>query len=197
MEEENFTISLNDNKILINKGDKKLCIYRDINNNINFIANNQNLVLLFDSFSNNIQERKVAKLLDNLMKRMVGNYFLSGDYDNMTSVLPKDFINLVENKITWYDDEAMDSQLILTYDNRFIKLELTQNPQLKMAPVTEVKVVTTGSVYDYYYVEFEELWNQLVAMSTIMGMDVNRVINSIENQNLERKRKLFNFPWQK
>lgn len=98
------------------------------------------------------------------MKSIVGRYLLSGDSEDEYSFLPKDFIDLENKIITWHSDTERDNILQLQFRDREIVVSVVKNNDSKNKNSynsIKVRIRTSGSVYGYYYQEFERFYSEL------------------------------------
>ncbi len=155
-----FKISLINNTIILEKNNKKIAINKAPDNDIWFESNDDKISfeLRYSSLESN--EWQTFDIFNNLMKSIIGRFYLSGDNEKEFSTLPCDFINIETKTITWHSDSGTDNVLQLQYLEDIIKITITKAP--KENAYNRVRIRTDGSNYDRYHQEFTKFYNELL-----------------------------------
>lgn len=108
--ENNFKIKSSYNAIIFEKDECKFLISKAPDNDIWFEAEEDKVSFDFRFSSRILQEWQTFNLFNNLLKRIIGRYYLDED-NNEYSTLPPDFINMESKTITWHSDSGNDNVL--------------------------------------------------------------------------------------
>lgn len=159
---DNFKIKVSYNTVSLEKGENKFTINKAPDNDIWFEANED--IATFDlQFSSRITaEWQTFNLFNNLLKRIVGRFFLNED-NSEYSCLPNDFIDMDNKTITWHSDSGSDNVLQLQYLGDIIRITIIKAP--KENGYNRVRIRTDGSEYGLYYQEFSLFFTELFSLA--------------------------------
>lgn len=155
-----FKISLINNTIILTKDDKKFSINKAPDNDIWFESPEDNLSFDLRYSSREADEWQTFDIFNNLMKRIIGRYYLSDDNKTEFSILPSDFINIESKTVTWHSDSGTDNVLQLKYLGDIIRVTITKAPKENI--YNRVRIRTDGSDYDRYHQEFTKFYQELL-----------------------------------
>lgn len=160
--ENNFKIHTINSTVVLEKDSKKISINRAPDDDIWFESAED--IATFDlRFSSRVpSEWQTFNLFNNLMKRIIGRFFLNED-NNEYSTLPEDFIDMENKTITWHSDSGTDNVLQLQYLGDIIRIVIKKAE--KEHSYNRVRIRTDGSDYERYYQEFTLFFQQLIILA--------------------------------
>jgi len=186
MELEEFKINRHNNGVVLEKNNQTFTISQSIDNDIWFSTSQDEMEMDLSLCSDNYTESETYMAFEYLMKTIVGRYVLSGDNKKKYSCLPKDFIDLENNSITWHSDGSMDSTLKLEYDDgRNIKITISRCNNTNNRH-RSVRIRTIGSDYEYYYQEFLAFFRNIVSLE----QSLNKTAENAQQDNFAKTKKL-------
>ena len=161
---EEFKIFKINGTIILEKDNNGVAISQTLDDDIWFSTSKDEFSFKLKLSSRDYEEWQTYLVFENLMKSLIGRYILNDDYQNEYSMLPKDFIDLENKTIIWHSDGEIDNVLKLEYDEKTIKISISKCKKIKSNESNVIRVRTSGSNYEYYYKEFIQFYNQLVAL---------------------------------
>ncbi len=185
MTQKSFNITPSYSYVKIEKDGKFFVINKAPDNDIWFETKEE--LLTFDlSFSSiEFAEWQTYDVFYNLLKAIIGRYFLNGDNKEYSN-LPKDFIDMENKVITWHSDSATDNVLQLQYIDDIIRIKLIKSPLNKGE--NKIRIRTNGSDYDRYHQEFTFFYNQLFILAH--KLEEKAAIKKVESKQTSTERKL-------
>lgn len=185
--ENNFKIKSSYNAIIFEKDECKFLISKAPDNDIWFETEEDEVSFDFRFSSRILQEWQTFNLFNNLLKRIIGRYYLDED-NNEYSTLPPDFINMESKTITWHSDSENDNVLQIQYLGDIIRIKITKS--VKSNSSNRVRIRTDGSDYDRYYQEFTLLFQQLVELATKFELQEKQQISQSSTKKEQPTKKL-------
>lgn len=161
MVDNNFNIKRVNNEIIIEKEGKKIIINQELDTDILFTAPEKESSIVLNMHSRNYSESQTHLIFKYLMKLIIGRYILNGDNKKENSKLPKNFIDLDNNIITWYSDGSVDNRLELRHNEGIIKISIYRSNSFSYRDIGAVRIKTNGSRYERYCQEFIEFFRCL------------------------------------
>ena len=191
MDEDDFKISSVNGTISIEKDGQRFTINQASDEDIWFATSTTELSLDIRKYSSVYSEWQTYMVFEKLMKTIVGRYMLSGHNKSDAFSLPKDFIDLDNNVITWHSDSGIDNILKLDYNERIITISLLKSKDALQNETNSVRIRTSGSNYKYYYQEFLDFFSTL----SELGRKLNKSIEVADKKSDENtgRRKVFLF----
>lgn len=191
MDEDGFKISSVNGTISIEKDGQRFTINQASDEDIWFATSTTELSLDIRKYSSVYSEWQTYMVFEKLMKTIVGRYMLSGHNKGDAFSLPKDFIDLDNNVITWHSDSGIDNILKLDYNERIITISLLKSKDALQNETNSVRIRTSSSNYKYYYQEFLDFFSNL----SELGRKLNKSIEVADKKSDENtgRRKVFLF----
>lgn len=184
MESSNFKIRSFNNSIILEKDEKKIAISQDSNDDIWFRTTDAETTIELKSDYTNWNEWQTFSVFDDLMKLILGKYFLY-DVDQKYNLLPKDFIDLENKTITWHSDDESDSKIVFQHNINSIKITIIKEKNIDDYDGNFVKIKASNSKYKNYYKEFILFFRNLSEIEKTL----NNLSSSRENENTLVKQK--------
>lgn len=194
MPNDKFKISRFNGSLLLEKDEKEIItISQTVDNDIWFSTSRDELTLELRLGSRTYSEWQTYLVFSSLMKALVGRYMLDGDNGQENSRLPKDFIDLDNNIITWHSDSEIKNVLKLIYDNRndTIKISMKKSEDKDSRHSTVVRIRTDGSDYEYYYQEFLDFFKRLNDLELRLNKSEENIEPEAKEGTKEKRLSLF------
>lgn len=161
---------------LIEKDGVHFSIDKRIDGDIWFRSSSDVLELPINRFSREEDELETYKVFEDMMKLIIGRYYLSGDAHSQYNCLPKDFIHTSQKTITWHSDSGREDILKLQLSGNDIFVSLIKDMRYAVDSArhdksVRVRIRTSGSDYGYYYQEFEKFYHELSQLTSRLGRD--------------------------
>ncbi len=157
----------------IEKDGVRFGIGKRIDGDIWFSASSEIIELPIRGFSREEEEYETFQVFENLMKLIIGRYYLSGDAKSQYNCLPKDFIDSDQKTITWHSDSGREDILRMQLRGNDIVISLLKDMRYAVDSArhdqsVRVRIRTSGSEYGYYYQEFEKFYRELSQLTSRM-----------------------------
>lgn len=194
MSNDKFKISRVNGSLFLENNEKEIMtISQTVDNDIWFSTSRDELTLELRLGSRTYSEWQTYLIFSSLMKALVGRYMLDGDNKKENSRLPKDFIDLDNNTITWHSDSKTKNVLKLIYDNRndTIKISMKKSKDKDSYLSTVVRIRTDGSDYEYYYQEFLDFFKRLNDLELRLNKPEENIEPEVKEGPKEKKLSLF------
>ncbi len=172
-----FKIKNSHSGIIIEKDKTRMIIEKSVDNDIWFYSTDNNELQL--NFYSDEEELKTYFIFEDLIKSIIGKYFLKGYDKTNYSFLPEDFIDIENKTILWHSDNAEDSTLKIQYKDTRITASITKEKDNKTNSGIKVRIRTNGSSYDTFYQEFEKFYDEL-----------NTLVEKIETKEQEKPKRI-------
>lgn len=162
---ERLKLEFHDTDVTISKYSKYFNISKSYDGDIWFSSSDNDMEILIGY---DYDEFNLHCTFYDCMKRIVGNYILSGDSSDTFNLLPEDFIDLENKIITFHSDLGNNNSLKLQLVDNMISISLNNNSDNKSSKQgVKVRIRTSGSNYGNYYIELEKLYNELLMFKSI------------------------------
>ena len=165
-----------DDGFLIEKDGVHFSIDKRVDGDIWFRSFSDVLELPINGFAREEEEYETFQVFEDLMKLIIGRYYLSGDAKSQYNCLPKDFINSDQKAITWHSDSGREDILKMQLKGNDIFISLIKDMRYAVDSArhdksVRVRIRTSGSEYGYYYQEFEKFYRELSRLTTRLRRD--------------------------
>lgn len=190
MVENKFKINRFDGKVVLEKDNKKMVVSKTIDYDFWFYTNEDELVFELNVISSSYYEFSTHLIFESLIKSIIGRYFLTGEYKNMHSDLPEDFISLDDNTIIWHSDGSNDNVLKLEYNKSIIKVTISKSKDCNKNDKNSVRIRSNGSSYGFYYQEFIKFYDELLKLAVPLDRSILDDVDS-KNEEKQKKKSLF------
>lgn len=188
MVDNDFKIGRVNGTIIIEKDTGRIAISQALDDDIWFSTSSEEVSLEISMRSRNYSEWQTYLVFEKLLKLLVGRFMLSGDYKSTFPILPKDFIDLENNVITWHSDSGTDNVLKFEYSEKLIKISISKSRDADDYVTNAVRIRTSGSNYEYYYQEFLTFFRELYNLEQRLNPPSENVKSIINESSGQRKR---------
>lgn len=190
MEEKNFKIYNFRDDIILEKDNKYISISQAPDNDIYFRTPISNLEIELNANSIDYAELQTYIIFETLIKLIIGRYILSNDINNQY-LLPDDFINLDTKTITYHSDSSDDNILKIQYKKNTILISICKCKNAKKYNSNFIRICTSGSMYQYYYQEFNFFFKNLFNLEQYLNEPKEVIIPKIDKSHKQKSLCIF------
>lgn len=157
MANDDFKLIRTFNGIVLKKGDRSFSIFKNSDNDILFTTNEGDFRMNFDFHSSDWREWNVAVLFEDLFHCILGKYMLN---KHVGGVDLSEVVSSDKKVITLYSDSGINSVLKIM-SGETISVRIVKDSTKENDDINTFIIRGSGSKYEVYYGEFDELFVQL------------------------------------